>query len=385
MQNSKVLKILIALILLFGIALTGFECSSTELTSAKLYIQQKQYDKAIESLKKDVEKNPKSDEGYYLLGYVYGEQQDFANMVDAYNNSLAASNKFAEDIKKSENYYWANQFNKGVRLYQDGTKTTDKDSSKILLDKSVDAFKNAILLEPDSTNSYKNLSFVYISKGDYDAAVEPLQKIIDIDKSADGYKYLGEILYDKGTQIKATDSVQAQDYFNKTINILEEGRKLYPKDSDILRTLANSYISANKIDVAKDIFRQGIEAEPENQYYKYNYGVLLLQAGDFQGAEEQFEKAIKIQPDYDNAIYNLAVTYVKWGAEINKEAEDKGEMENQAYKEKYKAALPYLEKVVEKRNDDPQMFELLGRVYTVLNMQDKAKDAFNKADALRGK
>ncbi len=385
MQNSKVLKILIALVLLFGIALTGFECSSTELTSAKLYIQQKQYDKAIESLKKDVEKNPKSDEGYYLLGYVYGEQQDFANMVDAYNNSLAASNKFAEDIKKSENYYWANQFNKGVRLYQDGTKTTDKDSSKILLDKSVDAFKNAILLEPDSTNSYKNLSFVYISKGDYDAAVEPLQKIIDIDKSADGYKYLGEILYDKGTQIKATDSVQAQDYFNKTINILEEGRKLYPKDSDILRTLANSYISANKIDVAKDIFRQGIEAEPENQYYKYNYGVLLLQAGDFQGAEEQFEKAIKIQPDYDNAIYNLAVTYVKWGTEINKEAEDKGEMENQAYKEKYKAALPYLEKVVEKRNDDPQMFELLGRVYTVLNMQDKAKDAFNKADALRGK
>ena len=47
--------------------------------------------------------------------------------------------------------------------------------------------------------------------------------------------------------------------------------------------------------------------------------------------------------------------------------------------------MPYLEKVVEKKSDDPQMFELLGRVYTVLNMQDKAKDAFNKADALRGK
>ncbi len=379
------LKILIALALLLGIATTGFDCQSTELTSAKLYIQQKQYDKALESLQKEVEKNPKSDEGYYLMGYIYGEKGDFSNMVDAYNKSLAASDKFKDDIKKSEIYYWANQFNKGVKLYQDGTKITDKDSSTIVLDKSIEAFKNAIMIEPDSSNSYKNLSFVYISKGDNDAAVEPLQKLIDLEKSADGYKYLGEILYEKGTKLKATDSVEALNNFNKAIDVLEKGRKLYPKDSDILRTLANSYISANKIDVAKEIFKKGIEAEPDNKYYKYNYGVLLLQAGDYQDAETQFKKAVEIDPEYENAIYNLAVTYVKWGAQINKEAEDKGEMENQEYKEKYQKALPYLEKVAEKKSDDPQMFELLGRVYTVLNMQAKAKDAFNKADALRGK
>ncbi len=380
MQHSK---ILIALVLLFGLAFTGFQCSSTELTSAKLYIQQKQYDKALESLNREVEKNPKSDEGYYLLGFVNGEQENYGKMVDAYNKSLAISNKFADDIQKSKVYYWANQFNKGVTLYQKGTKTTDEDSSKVLLDKSVAAFKNAIMIEADSTSAYKNLSFVYISKGDYDAAIEPLQKIIDIDKSAEGYKYLGEILYDKGNQLKATDSVKAQEYFNKTIKVLEDGRKVYPSDSDILRTLANAYISANKIDVAKDIFKEGIKAEPDNQFYKYNYGVLLLQAADYPGAEEQFTKALAIDPTYENAIYNLAVTYVRWGTAINKEAEDKGEMNNSQYKEKYQQALPYLEKVVEKKSDEPQMFELLGRVYTVLGMQDKATEAFNKADALR--
>ena len=310
MQNSK---ILIAILLLIGLAITGFECSSTELTSAKLYIQQKQYDKAVEALKREVAKNPKSDEGYYLLGYIYGEQSDFANMIDSYDKSVAISNKFSEDIKKSENFYWANQFNKGVKLYQDGTKTTDKDSSKIILDKSVIAFKNAIMLEPDSANSYKNLSFVYISKGDNDSAIAPLQKVIDLEKSADGYKYLGEILYEKGTQIMATDSVEAINNFNKAITVLEEGRKLYPTDSDILRTLANSYISANKIDVAKEIFKQGIIAEPNNQYYKYNYGVLLLQAGDYPDAEEQFKKALAIDPNYDNAIYNLSSYLCKMG------------------------------------------------------------------------
>ena len=141
------LKILIALALLFGIATTGFDCQSTEITSAKLYIQQKQYDKALESLQKEVAKNPKSDEGYYLMGYIYGEQGNYSEMVNAYNKSLAASDKFKDDISKSNTYYWANQFNKGVKLYQNGTKETNSDSSKILLDKSIVAFKNAIMIE----------------------------------------------------------------------------------------------------------------------------------------------------------------------------------------------------------------------------------------------
>ena len=87
--------------------------------------------------------------------------------------------------------------------------------------------------------------------------------------------------------------------------------------------------------------------------------------------------------EYQNAIYNLAVTYVKWGTAINKLAEDKGEMENTEYKEKYRQALPYLEKSVELQPKDAAVWELLGKVYTVLNMKDDAQNAFDKADALR--
>ncbi len=44
MQKSK---ILLAVALFAGMILSGFQCSSTELTSARLYIQQKNFDKAI--------------------------------------------------------------------------------------------------------------------------------------------------------------------------------------------------------------------------------------------------------------------------------------------------------------------------------------------------
>jgi len=126
-----------------------------------------------------------------------------------------------------------------------------------------------------------------------------------------------------------------------------------------------------------------MQKDPANQYYRYNYGVLLLGKNDFAGAEEQFKKSLEIDPNYYNASYNLAVTYVKWGANINKVADEKGDLNNKEYKEKYQKALPYLEKIVTNKKEDVQMWELLGKVYSVLGMQDDAMNAFKKADDLR--
>ena len=78
--------------------------------------------------------------------------------------------------------------------------------------------------------------------------------------------------------------------------------------------LSNAYIAADKLDVAKDAFKEGVAKEPENKFYRYNYGSLLLNAQEYEAAAAQLEKAFEIDPDYENAIYNLAVTYVKWGA-----------------------------------------------------------------------
>lgn len=51
--------------------------------------------------------------------------------------------------------------------------------------------------------------------------------------------------------------------------------------------------------------------------------------------------------------------------------------------EKYRSALPYLQKSLDLKPNDASMLELIGRVYTALGMQDKAQKAFDKADELR--
>jgi tetratricopeptide (TPR) repeat protein len=324
------------------------------------------------------------------MGHVYGELGEVEKMVSSFDNSLAISNKFATKIGEQKEFHWANIFNKGVNNFQRGKNVADPDSSIIFYDRAIKFFKDASLIEPDSADNYSNLSFVYLSAGMSEEAIDPLKKLIEMEKSEDGYQYLGQVYYTLGANKNIDfinsknlqDSIDAVDYYNNAIDVLEEGRDLYPENTDILVALSESYVGANKIDVALDAFKASVEQDPGNQHFRYNYGVLLINASRYEEAEEQFTKALEIDPDYDNAIYNLGVTYVKWGTQLNLDAEEQ-DIISEDYKQKYELALPHLERVVEFDPTNGQIWEILGKVYSVLGMQEEAANAFDKADQLR--
>jgi tetratricopeptide (TPR) repeat protein len=370
--------------------LSGFQCSSTELTSARLYIQQKNFDKAIEVLKKDVEKNPKSDEGWYLLGQTYGEVGNIDSMLIAYNKSLAISTKFEKEINALKINQWVDYFNNGTNLYHRGDRTEDDDSSKIFFDKALEAFETAVKIQPDSVDTYKNIAFVYMTSGRNELAIEPLQKLVELKKELDGYRYLGKIYYiigankslEYGITGDAIDSIEAAEYFDKAIVVLEEGIAVYPNEGELTEYLNSSYIGSGRIEEALASSKILVEAEPDNETYRYNYGYILLQTDDYPGAEEQFLKALEIKPDYYNAAHNLGMTYIKWGTQL-KAQEEETEVNTDEDLEKYRQALPHLELIVETDPENAEIWELLGKVYGILSMQEEAMEAFNKADQLR--
>ena len=386
----KNFKLVVFGMLFIGMMFLGFQCASTELTSAKLYIQQKNWDKAIETLNTEVAKNPQSDEGYFLLGTVYSEQDNIDKMSEAFNKSLAISNKFEKNIEEYKAFQWANNFNRGVSLFQRGNKATDEDSSKMYFDMAIDAYNSAIMLEPDSAETYRNLAFVYLTTGKTEESVDPLNKLVEIEQAEEGYQYLGEVYYTLGANImndfknnaNPQDSIKARDYYDKSIVTLEEGLNKYPENSEMQVARTSAYIGAGRIAEAIAASKILVENEPDNKIYHYNYGVLLLNSEKYPEAEAQLLEALKIDPEYENAIYNIGVTYVKWGTAMNKEAELQGVI-SEDYKKKYEAALPYLEKVVEKDQTNVAIWELLGKVYSVLGMTDDANNAFKKADELR--
>ncbi len=375
-------KIIVVLMVFLGFTFMGYQCGSTELTSAKLYIQQKNYDKALDLLQKEVQKNPQSDEGFYLLGVIYGEKEQYENMADAFNKSLAISKTYQENITQLTQSHWAKEFNQAVKSFNAAQSTTNKDSAKIHFDRAANDFQNAISIAPDSTDSYLNLAFVHIQIGNFDKAEQTLEQFLERGKSPEAYIYLGRILYDKGVNQKATDSLASKESFNKAIQVLEEGRKLYPDNSDILGALQNAYIGAERVNESIDVFKQAAESNPNSPQHQYNYGVILLGDNKFEEAEQRFKKAVELKSDYADAHYNLGVTYVEWGNYLNEQAEKTGQM-GSAYKEKYTQALPYLEKVVELQPDNIPGWDALYKVYARLNMMKEAEDAYEKVNKLR--
>lgn len=394
MRTNTSLIVVMAVLVLAAVT-EGFQCSSAALTSAKLYIQRSEWTNARQSLEDELAKNPQNEEAWYLLGRVKAEMKDFAGMNQAFGNALSISNVHEHDIMTTRLSFWAQYFNSGVTHFSKG-----RDSSEYY-DKAIEAFMSAIAINPDSATTYKNLGYACLAKGDDKAAIQPFEEVLKRGNDAQAAKLLGEISYDTGVRHRtafeamgnenkdSTEYRAAMGEFNKSIDYLQKASSWDPQDEEIMTVLMNAYIAADRIDEAKEEFRKAAERHPENKFYQYNYGVLLVKEKNYMGAIERFEKAVSVDADYENALYNLGVAYVNWGVEMREAAEaeaqkrGRGVKTSEKYKEKFRAALPHFQRVLDIRPEDAELWEQLGKVYANLNMQAEAKAAFDKADQIR--
>ncbi|MFQ5799141.1 MAG: tetratricopeptide repeat protein [Bacteroidota bacterium] len=382
-------------VLVVALVTQGFQCSSAEMTSARLYVQRSDWENAQSSLEKELTNNPQNEEAWYLLGRVKSEKKDFVGMNEAFDKALSISNAHGGEIQRTRLSFWSQYFNRGVTYFSKGHDSTQ------YFDRAIEAFETAVVINPDSTATYKNLGFSYVGKGNAEGAIAPLQEVLKRENDVQAAKLLGEIYYDMGVRhrtafealgsenIDSTEYRTALENFDEAIAYLEKARSWDPQDEDVMTVLMNAYIALNRTEEAKEQFRQGAELHPKNQYYQYNYGVLLLKEGEYPEAIERFQKAVEADPEYESALYNLGVAYVNWGVEMREAAEaaaqkkGRGAKVDESYKEKFKSALPSFNRVLDLRPDDAELWEQLGRVYANLNMQTEARNAFDKADNIR--
>ena len=186
-------------------------------------------------------------------------------------------------------------------------------------------------------------------------------------------------------QIDSSKYYLAMAQFDNALSILVPSSKIYPEDQALMTILTNTYIAADKTLEATDAFKVAAVKNPDNKDYQYDYGVILLKGDDFQGAIDQFQKTLKIDPQYWNAVYNLGATYVNWGVQIQDSASQSSDPDSlhKAVSAKFEQSIPYLEKYSTYKSDDPNLWELLAKVYAFMNNTHKAQEAIEKSDSLR--
>lgn len=394
----------LTLLILFAlfISTTGFQCGSAEVTTAKLAIQQKQWEKAEESLLKEVAKNDKDEEAWYLLGQVRFEMKKYATAYEAFQRASQISDAHKSEISNYRIAIWAATYNEGVQAFNDGLNDPAR------YDAAIQKFEIAAIAQPDSPSTYYVAALSHYAKKDHEKAIHSLETALAKNPSfAEAAGRLGQIHFERGYNKRtAKDSVGAVKEFTNAATAFEKAYKAEPDNAEFIINLIEAYELSNQSEKAMTVTRDAIAVDPNNRTYRYAYGVFLLKQEKYAESIEQFQKAVDLfedvrsmHPDsvdviYTDAVYNCGVAYLNWGVSMREASEKKAEEEAKknrgrgevkqdlSYLDKFKASLPYLEKSAEIRKDDAMLWQQLGRLYANLNMVAKSKAAYERVDAL---
>jgi len=195
---------------------------------------------------------------------------------------------FDEDVLKEElsQFYTYRVFRPSVEI-KDGFVSVNIDTERI--SSEVEEYKAVVKL---------------CEQGQYVKAKPRLQSLIQQNPSNSEYhRILGQVYSDEGNQELAIDT-------------LIDALRWNPKNTFALTMMGNIIAKhKNDIDTAMKYFNQVIELNPEDHIAINNLGANLLQQDKIEQAKEYFEKALKINPDYANTYYALALV-----ADMNRNA-----------------------------------------------------------------
>lgn len=175
--------------------------------------------------------------------------------------------------------------------------------------------------------------------------------------------------------------------------------------SNFQQTLLYYYMQNQKINEAEALAQKLVSEAPDNKNSWYMKGAIELNVKkDYAAARASFEKALAIDPDYTDALFNMGTTYINdiYDQRVsgkfkyigtNRRIEGKGQAayakekaiydkELATVKGYYEKARPYLEHLRELTPNEPKRWaSALQMVYSSLQMKDKAKEMDDLLDA----
>jgi len=221
--------------------------------------------------------------------------------------------------------------------------------------------EKANALQPETWEILHNLGQAYLRSGDYAKAELVLNRALKLKPDSPETLYLMAQGYsDQARAVDALDLLvrahrlapentdiifllarvsMSQNYFEDAIPLLESGLKIAPKRADLHAALGESYFMSGKaekaieefktlidvdpsarsyafiglsyrhlgrFDEAKKYFREGLKKDPHNSSCLFNMGYMEERQGNHQGAEQFFQAALRSNPDFSEALLELA-------------------------------------------------------------------------------
>lgn len=352
-------------------------------TKANLKKQLEPLNAAKTSIDKAVmhEKTKALPEAWAYRGLIYSaiavtDTVDRANSDAAFKNaqeSIVEAKKLDKDNKEKGNISNAEK-NLSIVMQNRGVSAFNKKDFK----DAYNSFKYIADVMPEDSTFNMYTAIAANSAQLPDEAIKYYKKTLALNKKNPGlYQELGRLYLSK------SDTTNA-------LKTFEEGRAQHPENLNLIFDELNIYL--NKGEVASQInkIEAAISKDPKNKTLYFVSGIAYSANKQMEKAEAAYKKALEIDPNYSDAIYNLSIIYIDKGnayineankLPTNKSTEAKYNSLKAKFEGELKNALPLLEKARELNPKDLNTLTTLREVYTKLNMMDKAaqmKKAINE-------
>ncbi|MEO0086870.1 MAG: tetratricopeptide repeat protein [candidate division WOR-3 bacterium] len=292
------------------------------IRSGKIYLQNRQYEKAKEMFEEAVSQRPEDPDGNFYLAITLISLGDYLNAA-RYLLVPVNDNNYLKKIQKDENYKltcWSSL----IEASQNYLANNKSDSALIYA-------KGALILDPERPFNYTLLSQIYANLKMYDSLYVLAQNMISKDaNSPQGYSLLGSYYLAKEDYDNALNSFEnsIRNYERKISeekDKLAELLKLKEEKEKVIKKLLN-YQSEKKIkefeSYLKDSlkFRSGIEKVAQlvleisslNQEYTQNLlrvGLIQMQKKKEKEAVNTFKKLWEVDEKNYDALFYLGANY----------------------------------------------------------------------------
>ncbi|MCT4665399.1 MAG: tetratricopeptide repeat protein [Flavobacteriales bacterium] len=318
------------------------------------------------------------DKYYFYRGLIYSKvtlkdsvnalPENWEIMEENFVKSIQYDGKF---VKKSK-YNFNLALNK-ARSY--GYKAYDKKDYKtavVYLKRAVDYMQNGF-----NSIDTNNLYFISVAAQygkDMETAKEYADKLIKLDPTSEKFNRQKLNVEEKGSEAY--------------VKALFDARKNCPENTTFVMDLVNHYIGNKEYDKLTKTLDEAIELDPENEKLFFAKGFAYAAMDQEEKAIEAYQNALDVNPEYEDASFNLANIYIaksnKYVLQMNDLGMSRADQKKYAELEKmkndeFKKALPYLESIhAYSEGKNAEAKRLLKKLYYDLDMTDQLEILMQK-------
>lgn len=195
-------------------------------------------------------------------------------------------------------YYIKGDTKKGEKLYKMAYKTgmmtancklayssfclreNQFDKGKRLLNEVINSNRSS---EDDRIEARHNMAVLVWREGDLDTAIEIIEEVHKERPATNTYGTVGVLYLEKAKRDGGYADI---------LDFMLEAYDYNDADKTIADNLGETYLHMEEYEKAKEVYAKLLEHELITPMPYYNYGIVLKNTGDIEGAKESFEKAL---------------------------------------------------------------------------------------------